>query len=86
MLCSSEVQAKVNPGVEVYAQLPRPEGVREGCMPYAAWKYMRQAFTSSIGMCLSKLVFISCERFSKMTIIRHALQPLSLFILVYIIL
>ncbi|WOG97677.1 hypothetical protein DCAR_0417018 [Daucus carota subsp. sativus] len=42
----SALVAKVNPGVEVYAQLPRPEGVREGCMPYAAWKYMRQPFTS----------------------------------------
>lgn len=51
MLCSCGVQAKVNPGVEVYAQLPRPEGVREGCMPYAAWKYMRQPFTSINGMC-----------------------------------
>lgn len=51
MLCSCEVQAKVNPGVEVYAQLPRPEGVREGCMPYAAWKYLRQPFTSFNGMC-----------------------------------
>ncbi|KAK1369871.1 vacuolar protein sorting-associated protein 8-like [Heracleum sosnowskyi] len=44
----SALVAKVNPGVEVYAQLPRPDGVREGCMPYAAWKYMRQPFTSSV--------------------------------------
>ncbi|XP_074334037.1 uncharacterized protein LOC141671649 isoform X2 [Apium graveolens] len=44
----SALVAKVNPGVEVYAQLPRPEGVREGCMPYAAWKYTRQLSTSSI--------------------------------------
>ncbi|CAH1429293.1 unnamed protein product [Lactuca virosa] len=25
---------------EVYAQLPRPDGVREGSMPYTAWKYI----------------------------------------------
>ncbi|KAJ0479069.1 putative transcription factor WD40-like family [Helianthus annuus] len=25
---------------EVYGQLPKPDGVREGSMPYAAWKYI----------------------------------------------
>ncbi|KAI3757517.1 hypothetical protein L6452_05057 [Arctium lappa] len=25
---------------EVYAQLPKPDGVREGSMPYTAWKYV----------------------------------------------
>ncbi|XP_076929308.1 uncharacterized protein LOC143593618 [Bidens hawaiensis] len=25
---------------EVYAQLPKPDGVRDGSMPYAAWKYI----------------------------------------------
>ncbi|KAK9068340.1 hypothetical protein SSX86_012451 [Deinandra increscens subsp. villosa] len=25
---------------EVYAQLPKPDGVREGSMPYTAWKYI----------------------------------------------
>ncbi|CAN8308812.1 unnamed protein product [Cochlearia groenlandica] len=29
---------KLIPNLEVYAQLPRPEGVREGSMPYTAWK------------------------------------------------
>ncbi|KAG7553417.1 Zinc finger RING-type [Arabidopsis thaliana x Arabidopsis arenosa] len=29
---------KLIPDLEVYAQLPRPEGVREGSMPYTAWK------------------------------------------------
>lgn len=32
------VQVKLIPDLEVYAQLPRPEGVREGSMPYTAWK------------------------------------------------
>lgn len=31
-------QVKLIPDLEVYAQLPRPEGVREGSMPYTAWK------------------------------------------------
>ncbi|KAM7476580.1 hypothetical protein LguiB_023823 [Lonicera macranthoides] len=35
--------AKVNPNVEVYAQLPKPDGVREGSMPYTAWKYTAQS-------------------------------------------
>ncbi|KAK3004785.1 hypothetical protein RJ639_020124, partial [Escallonia herrerae] len=38
----SALVAKVNPTVEVYATLPKPEGVREGSMPYAAWKCMGQ--------------------------------------------
>ncbi|XP_018456561.2 uncharacterized protein LOC108827617 [Raphanus sativus] len=29
---------KLIPDLEVYAQLPRPEGVREGSIPYTAWK------------------------------------------------
>ncbi|KAG2331135.1 hypothetical protein Bca52824_002315 [Brassica carinata] len=29
---------KLIPDLKVYAQLPRPEGVREGSMPYTAWK------------------------------------------------
>ncbi|GKD18008.1 vacuolar protein sorting-associated protein 8 [Tanacetum coccineum] len=33
--------AKVNAeSPVVYAQLPRPDGVREGSMPYTAWKYI----------------------------------------------
>jgi len=32
-----------------YAQLPRPNGIREGSMPYTAWKYMAQT-SSSTGM------------------------------------
>nr|XP_043626179.1 vacuolar protein sorting-associated protein 8 homolog [Erigeron canadensis] len=27
---------------EVYAQLPKPDGVREGSMPYTAWKYIAE--------------------------------------------
>ncbi|KAG9149694.1 hypothetical protein Leryth_012420 [Lithospermum erythrorhizon] len=36
----SALVAKLNPSIEVYAQLPKPDGVRDGAMPYAAWKYM----------------------------------------------
>ncbi|CAM8890178.1 unnamed protein product [Rhodiola kirilowii] len=31
---------KLSPNVEVYAQLSKPEGVREGSMPYIAWRCM----------------------------------------------
>ncbi|XP_031093007.1 vacuolar protein sorting-associated protein 8 homolog isoform X2 [Ipomoea triloba] len=43
----SALVAKVSPNVEVYAQLPRPDGVREGCMPYAAWKCVPGMHNSS---------------------------------------
>ncbi|GKA12539.1 vacuolar protein sorting-associated protein 8 [Tanacetum coccineum] len=37
----SALVAKVNAeSPVVYAQLPRPDGVREGSMPYTAWKYI----------------------------------------------
>ncbi|XP_010522886.1 PREDICTED: vacuolar protein sorting-associated protein 8 homolog isoform X2 [Tarenaya hassleriana] len=38
---------KLIPNLEVYAQLPRPEGVREGSMPYTAWKCVMQKRDSS---------------------------------------
>ncbi|MFS8009588.1 putative transcription factor WD40-like family [Helianthus anomalus] len=34
---------------EVYAQLPRPDGVREGSMLYAAWKYIAPSQGSAAG-------------------------------------
>ncbi|KAJ0703842.1 putative transcription factor WD40-like family [Helianthus annuus] len=34
---------------EVYAQLPKPDGVREGSMPYAAWKYIAPSQGSAAG-------------------------------------
>lgn len=40
----------MSPNVEVYAQLPRPDGVREGCMPYAAWKCVPGMHNSSNGI------------------------------------
>ncbi|XP_059658306.1 uncharacterized protein LOC132304565 isoform X2 [Cornus florida] len=39
--------ARVTPEVKVYSQLPKPEGVREGSMPYTAWKCMTQSRDSS---------------------------------------
>ncbi|XP_052171048.1 uncharacterized protein LOC127787181 [Diospyros lotus] len=39
--------ARVSPSVVVYAQLSRPDGVREGSMPYTAWKCMGQQQISS---------------------------------------
>ncbi|KAL3830545.1 hypothetical protein ACJIZ3_019347 [Penstemon smallii] len=43
----SALVAKVSPTVEVYAQIPKPDGVREGAMPYAAWKCMSVSLGSS---------------------------------------
>ncbi|XP_057778554.1 uncharacterized protein LOC130997300 [Salvia miltiorrhiza] len=43
----SALVAKVIPTVEVYAQIPKPDGVREGSMPYAAWRCMSQSLSSS---------------------------------------
>lgn len=34
---------KLSPSLQVYASLPKPEGVREGSMPYTAWKCTIQA-------------------------------------------
>lgn len=39
--------ARLSPTLEVYAQLSRPDGIREGAMPYTAWKYMTQARSCS---------------------------------------
>ncbi|KAK6920419.1 Vacuolar protein sorting-associated protein 8, central domain [Dillenia turbinata] len=38
---------RLSPSVEVYAQLSKPDGVREGSMPYTAWKNVSQAHGSS---------------------------------------
>ncbi|KAL0454931.1 UNVERIFIED_CONTAM: Vacuolar protein sorting-associated protein 8, partial [Sesamum latifolium] len=43
----SALVAKVSPTVEVYAHIPRPDGVREGAMPYATWRCMPQSLGSS---------------------------------------
>ncbi|KAL0305186.1 UNVERIFIED_CONTAM: hypothetical protein Sangu_3047100 [Sesamum angustifolium] len=43
----SALVAKVSPTVEVYAHIPRPDGVREGAMPYATWRCMSQSLGSS---------------------------------------
>ncbi|TXG63103.1 hypothetical protein EZV62_010097 [Acer yangbiense] len=38
---------RLTPSLEVYANLPRPDGVREGSMPYTAWKCMAPSRSSS---------------------------------------
>lgn len=37
------LQVRLTPTLEVYAQLSKPEGIREGSMPYTAWKHMIQS-------------------------------------------
>lgn len=44
-------QVRLSPNVEVFDKFPRPEGVREGSMPYAAWKWTL-ADDSSLGVAL----------------------------------
>lgn len=46
----SLLQVRLTPNLEVYAQIPRPEGVREGSMPYTAWKCTTQPRNSTSGM------------------------------------
>ncbi|QCE02488.1 Vacuolar protein sorting-associated protein 8 [Vigna unguiculata] len=41
---------RLSPTLQVYAQLSRPDGVREGSMPYTAWKYMTQTHSSTENM------------------------------------
>lgn len=45
-VCSSKqlfcCQVRLSPALKVYATLSRPDGVREGSMPYTAWKCMTQ--------------------------------------------
>ncbi|KAK7275442.1 hypothetical protein RIF29_16559 [Crotalaria pallida] len=38
---------RLTPKLEVYAQLSRPDGIREGSMPYTAWKHMAQTCSST---------------------------------------
>lgn len=49
LMLGCSLQARVSPTVVVYAQLSRPDGVREGSMPYTAWKSMGKRNGSSIG-------------------------------------
>lgn len=44
------MQAKVIPTVEPYGQIPKPEGVAEGSIPYAAWKFISDSQRSLNGM------------------------------------
>ncbi|KAK7292879.1 hypothetical protein RJT34_15734 [Clitoria ternatea] len=41
---------RLTPTLEIYAQLSRPDGIREGSMPYTAWKYMTQTCSSTENM------------------------------------
>lgn len=47
----SFLQVRLSPSLKVYATLSRPDGVREGSMPYTAWKCMVQAYSSPDGTC-----------------------------------
>ncbi|KAH9613347.1 hypothetical protein KSS87_008185 [Heliosperma pusillum] len=38
---------RLNPGLKVYAKILKPEGVREGAMPYTSWKCTTQSHGSS---------------------------------------
>ena len=38
---------KLGPTPDVYAQLPKPDGVQENSLPYAAWKCVTRACASA---------------------------------------
>ncbi|XP_054783316.1 uncharacterized protein LOC129290548 isoform X2 [Prosopis cineraria] len=42
--------ARLSPSLEVYSQKSRPDGIREGSMPYTAWKFMGQYRNSTENM------------------------------------
>lgn len=45
----SFLQARLSPNLEVYAQFSKPDGVRDGSMPYTAWKSTPLSQGSSTG-------------------------------------
>ncbi|KAM3247330.1 vacuolar protein sorting-associated protein 8 [Capsicum annuum] len=49
----SALVAKFSPTFKVYAKIPRPDGVREGSMPYAAWKCMESHISFSFAESMS---------------------------------
>ncbi|XP_057454917.1 uncharacterized protein LOC130746339 isoform X2 [Lotus japonicus] len=53
---------RLSPKLEVYAQISRPDGIREGSMPYTAWKYMAQTSSSSETTARVSLLAIAWER------------------------
>ncbi|CAJ2663156.1 unnamed protein product [Trifolium pratense] len=53
---------RLSPKLEVYANLSRPNGIREGSMPYTAWKYMAQASSSTEAVERVSLLAIAWER------------------------
>lgn len=54
-------QVRLTPTLEVYAQLSKPDGVREGSMPYTAWKCTTQSRSSSSGMLWLEFTNFMCE-------------------------
>ncbi|KAL2336271.1 hypothetical protein Fmac_010717 [Flemingia macrophylla] len=53
---------RLSPTLQVYAQLSRPDGIREGSMPYTAWKYMTQISSSTEAVERVSLLAIAWER------------------------
>ncbi|KAK9145826.1 hypothetical protein Sjap_005729 [Stephania japonica] len=56
---------RLSPKIEIYAQLSKPDGARDGSMPYTAWKFMKQPRGSSSGT-------IPTEAFEKVSLLAIA--------------
>lgn len=52
------LQVRVTPKVEVYDKFSKPDGVREGSMPYTAWRSMTHTHDSSLGEIRTYLIEI----------------------------
>lgn len=50
---------RLSPTLEVYAQLSKPDGVREGSMPYTAWKSVTQSRGSSTDNTAEKVTLLA---------------------------
>lgn len=66
-------QVRLSPSLQVYAQLSRPDGVREGSMPYTAWKCTTQSHSSSPGMAWQSFLNFLVQ-YSKKNLLQTMLQ------------
>ncbi|XWS31978.1 hypothetical protein CRYUN_Cryun23aG0121200 [Craigia yunnanensis] len=57
---------RLTPSLEVYAQLTRPDGVREGSMPYTSWTCITQPRGSSSDEVFSYISVAFCNQIDKM--------------------
>ncbi|CAN6466278.1 unnamed protein product [Victoria cruziana] len=59
---------RLYPSLEVYAQLSRPDGIREGAMPYTAWKYVTDSSVASFSEELGRASLLAIAWDRKITV------------------